>query len=532
MFAGMSGDELLSELERIERERAALVARSVVLMEVMARGRRREALAALAPDVPAGRRTLEVAEADACVVDEVALATGLRVHECRARLDLACGDASRTGPIRAALGRGELSWERARRVMDSAAQVPAEHIEDLVTRVVAPYPARSVDGVGGLLVPHEVFGARLRRFVARHVDASERHAQRMRQRCTRIDVLPEGEATLSASGHVLRVASAHERVDRIARRLRGEGDPRTLAQLRSDITLDLLQWGELPTDSAILDVAGLSAYSRFAGALPAARVDVVISAASLMGASADPGMVPIAGRQEWICAEIVRDVAFAAGSTWRRLVTDPMSGHLVDLSSTGYAVTGDLRERIVARDRVSRVPGSTRPAGACDMDHDIDYADGGPTSESNVSAKHRGGHNHKTHRTWHSHREPAPDGTIIWTTPTGRRYRTTPWDYRDPDPPTPDQILEALSTAGHPAADPAPGALTAFGSRPAQPERVVHRITRCPDCRRTTTIDTVLVGDLTDDPIHIHRPRRTRLRRTTEPRRDPWTDTDPGPPPF
>ena len=119
VFAGMSGDELLSELERIERERAALVARSVVLMEVMARGRQREALAALTPDVPAGRRTLEVAEADACVVDEVALATGLRVHECRARLDLACGETARTGPIRAALGRGELSWERARRVMDS-----------------------------------------------------------------------------------------------------------------------------------------------------------------------------------------------------------------------------------------------------------------------------------------------------------------------------------------------------------------------------------------------------------------------------
>ena len=49
-------------------------------------------------------------------------------------------------------------------------------------------------------------------------------------------------------------------------------------------------------------------------------------------------------------------------------------------------------------------PGSTRPAVFCDTDHDTDYAAGGPSSEANLSAKNRRGHNHKTHRRWKSER--------------------------------------------------------------------------------------------------------------------------------
>ncbi|WP_284302217.1 HNH endonuclease signature motif containing protein [Mobilicoccus caccae] len=263
-------------------------------------------------------------------------------------------------------------------------------------------------------------------------------------------------------------------------------------------------------------------------------------------------MTPIAGRHEWISAAIVRDVAHAAGSTWRRLVTDPLTGHLLDLSTEAYEVPARLRRQVIARDQVSRVPGSTRPAGACDMDHDIDYADGGTTSEENISPKHRRGHNHKTRHTWHCDREPHPDGAITWTTPTGRRYTTTPWDYRDPDPPDPDELLENL--AGTPATatttgagpGPGPGAgvdhphdgpqdTHAGTSEPgriqsAPPDQVVHRIHRCPDCRRTHHVDMITVRDLDDDPIRVHLPPRPR-RRPDRPT-DPWTNPDPGPPPF
>jgi len=266
-----------------------------------------------------------------------------------------------------------------------------------------------------------------------------------------------GTGQLTVTGHAARITAAHERVDTIARALRRCGDQRTLDQLRSDALLDLLMHGQIPASSApaLVDsasgaapatgasgvAAGLFAATfdpaLFGGMLPPARVDVVVPLSVLLGASDEPGMLACGDGQEWLAAAFIRDVAFSAGSTWRRLVTDPVTGHLRDLQVKGYAVTGELRERIQARDRISRAPGRTRPAVLCDTDHDLDYALGGRSSESTLSAKDRRGHNHKTRRTWTSQRAPGSngiDGEIVWTTPTGRRYATTPWDYRDPEP--------------------------------------------------------------------------------------------------
>ncbi|WP_141397312.1 HNH endonuclease signature motif containing protein [Mobilicoccus massiliensis] len=396
-------------------------------------------------------------------------------------------------------------------------EAPAEAVAGIVGRVTAPYPMRGPDGRGGLLVPQEVFTSRLRYAMARVTTPVERVEQGLANRCTSAVLTVEnGMGEFTVSGHAARVIGAHERVDEIARRLRREGDARTLAQLRSDIALDLMLFGQLPAQAGQWDphtgktgvgaelaaqsaalasgavesgifgagrmalyangaragrlgggAAGMSAevggdgaadcavgdrgpgpfaaYATFSGALPPARVDVVVSLAALMGASEEPGSAACGGRQEWVAARFVREVAFTAGSTWRRLVTDPVTGHLVDLHVKGYQVAGDLRERVLARDRVSRVPGSMRPARSCDLDHDVAYALGGASSESNLSAKDRRGHNHKTRRTWRVRREPVVGGDIFWTTPAGRVYVTSPWDYRDPDPPTVEQMRANLA---------------------------------------------------------------------------------------
>ena len=52
-----------------------------------------------------------------------------------------------------------------------------------------------------------------------------------------------GTGSLTVTGEAGRVAAAMERVDDVARRLRGDGDSRTLTQLRSDVALDLLLYG-------------------------------------------------------------------------------------------------------------------------------------------------------------------------------------------------------------------------------------------------------------------------------------------------
>jgi hypothetical protein len=60
----------------------------------------------------------------------------------------------------------------------------------------------------------------------------------------------------------------------------------------------------------------------------------VISAAALLGLSEETGTL---ADGEPLAAHIVRDLAYAAGSTWRRLVTDPVTGEAIELTSTSYA---------------------------------------------------------------------------------------------------------------------------------------------------------------------------------------------------
>lgn len=579
VFADLEPSALLDELEKHERLTAWLVARGVAIVEHLARTREAEAVERLEiedPHASSRRRTLARTEARACIEDEVALATGLSFGVARARTTLALGETERATPVRAALARGELSWHRAWHVTGATQDVPAAAIETIVAKLVAPYPARSVHGVGGLLVPQQIFTSRLRYQLAKVLTRAEQHESNLASRAVTTTVDAEfGTGALTVSGHAARVTGAHERVDGIARNLRRGGDKRTLNQLRSDIALDLILYGQIPAVAPDLlgtaggttareagssvgagSSAGAASFdpALFGGVLPPARVDVVVPLSVLIGASDEPGMVTCGDEQHWLAAAFVRDIAFAAGSTWRRLVTDPVTGHLRDLSFPGYQVTGELRERIFARDRISRAPGRTRPARLCDTDHDIDHHLGGPTSESNVSAKDRRGHNHKTRRTWHSERAPGTDGEIVWTTPTGRRYATQPWSYLEDDPTSatsscPDESAEHFDLPDVEHIEPMEHVeqlrLPGDDVPPLVPRQQPQRIDglRSRGSRFEDHL-TLLIADHHTPGVITRRPKRRRpaahpdeSRGRQEQRgqhgRGGWSRTDdPGPPPF
>ncbi|MDO5629392.1 MAG: hypothetical protein Q4G43_13830 [Mobilicoccus sp.] len=568
VFAGMSDDALLSELELHERITAWLTGRGVAITESLARSREERALSDLEkrdPEASSRTRNLARAEARSGIAEEIALATGLPSSVARARVKLAIGDPVRHGRLRAALCAGEVSWQRAWHIVTRTQEAPPESIAGMVEAVIAPYPHRSVHGQGGMLVPHEIFTARLRRHLAKVTTPRERHDQAMTNRGTRATLFPEdGTGQYAITGHAGRIAGCHDRIDAIARRLRREGDTRPIGQLRSDIALDLLLYGQLPRpdqgglfdphtgtrrapdQAAAAAGEAFGVYGTFGGELPPARVDVVISLESLMGASDAPGMVACGGTQDWLAARFVRDIAFAAGSTWRRLVTDPLTGYMVDLHVKGYTIGGDLRERIFARDRVSRTPGSMRPARACDIDHDIDYAAGGPSSESNASAKARRGHNYKTRRTWRAWREPKVHGDIIWTTGAQRIYVSTPFDYRDPEPPTVEQMRatrerECRHHEGLPVEEDfshlrelADDAWLEHDLDLADPDPGPPRPPTDPGVELVGDLENWLAALLEDDaeqpPIHEKRPRRPEPPEPPKP--SPWNDKDPGPPPF
>jgi GH24 family phage-related lysozyme (muramidase) len=71
-----------------------------------------------------------------------------------------------------------------------------------------------------------------------------------------------------------------------------------------------------------------------------------------------------------------------------------------------------------------RFPGCDVPAWKADIDHTVPYSQGGPTQASNLKCLCRLHHLIKTFWGWHDRQHR--DGTVIWTSPAGQTYTTTP----------------------------------------------------------------------------------------------------------
>ena len=91
---------------------------------------------------------------------------------------------------------------------------------------------------------------------------------------------------------------------------------------------------------------------------------------------------------------IAREIA--AGTTaLRRLVTDPVTGHLLDYGTTREPPTA-LTKFLLARDQQCRVPHCNMRASTCDLDHAHPYHKDGTTSSTNMGALCRSHHSPKT----------------------------------------------------------------------------------------------------------------------------------------
>jgi Domain of unknown function (DUF222) len=92
-----------------------------------------------------------------------------------------------------------------------------------------------------------------------------------------------------------------------------------------------------------------------------------------------------------------------------------------------YRPSDELAEFIRMRDLFCRFPGCDVSADRCDIDHARPWP-WGPTHPSNLNCKCRKHHLMKTFWTgiggWKD--EQLPDGTLIWTSPSGKTYTTHP----------------------------------------------------------------------------------------------------------
>ena len=111
----------------------------------------------------------------------------------------------------------------------------------------------------------------------------------------------------------------------------------------------------------------------------------------------------------------------AADAKWRRFVTDPVSGNLLDFGRETYEPPQALVDFVLARDRTCRFPGCRQPSRTADIDHAVAWDDGGKTSAANLGLLCRRHHQLKTHGGWQL--QSFEDGSCEWTSPLNKKYR-------------------------------------------------------------------------------------------------------------
>jgi hypothetical protein len=393
---------------------------------------------------PLTRPERRAAEVRGLVTTEIACATGVGERAAGATVAAAAADPERLDPLLAAAHRGEITWFRARTVLERTSGIDVEELPEVYASVLAPRR-------DGSPVSPQQLRERLRTAVKRLDPGCDERSRTtaLRDRSAWVQPHDDGTATLAATGDAGRCAAAFERVDSIARSLHaaGYGAPvapdgtpcgdadqhsaRTLAQLRSDVLVDLVLYGRVVVPEGVDAPVGTCDLPRL-GELPPATTHVVVALTTLLGLDDEPGTVRGVGA---VTAAHARELATAAGSVWRRLVNDPLTGRALTLDQRRYRPARSVADDVSVRDGVCRGVGCTLDAFACDKDHVVPYEDGDLTTADDLASLHRRHHQHKTRGWWDATLDP--DGTLVWTSPLGRRYTTEPATYGRPEPPPP-----------------------------------------------------------------------------------------------
>lgn len=144
-------------------------------------------------------------------------------------------------------------------------------------------------------------------------------------------------------------------------------------------------------------------------------INVTVDLPTLLGLSSNPAHLEGHGP---IPASIARKLA--ADGRWRKFVTDPLTGNLLDMGRDHYLPSQYLVDFLTARDRTCRFPGCSQPARLGDIDHAKSWEEGGETKPSNLGFLCRRHHRLKTHGGWKL--VSNADGSCLWTSPLGKEY--------------------------------------------------------------------------------------------------------------
>ncbi|MCC2028731.1 DUF222 domain-containing protein [Microbacterium sp. YMB-B2] len=205
-----------------------------------------------------------------------------------------------------------------------------------------------------------------------------------------------------------------------------EHDTRTLDQLRADILADLL----LTTAPTSVTETSLESIK--------ATVQVTIPASALTNSGSSTGnstgsdtsgsggdLLTLLDGHGPMTTDAALTLAGNATS-WDRLFLTPQG---MVTRTDNYVPTAGMKRFLRARDQHCRFPGCRAPAHRCQIDHNHDHAQGGPTALCNLSLFCTSHHPLKHPDVDDRDRWTAKqldDGVILWTSPLGRTYTDEP----------------------------------------------------------------------------------------------------------
>jgi hypothetical protein len=450
-LAELDDDELIGVLRAWRRLESWCSAGTLAAIAELARRRPAERT----PPAPPGDFPAQLSE---FVSDEVGTALTMTARTSSAYLDLALDLATRLPGTARALHAGVIDYLKARLIAEATRVVTDDHAREAETRIL---PAAGQQTMGQLRA------AVSRALLAVDPEAAARRREEA-QKDPRVRRWQEDAGTAALAGYSLPpadVLAADQQLTTRALRLRDAGLTGSLEELRARAYLDAL----LGRDSAPVvtprdadDPADAPPPPPRPNPPPAhqprlaARLNLSVSLTTLLGLADEPGAVagfgpvdPPLARQlaaaaaadpaTRYCVTVTGEDGRAIGHGCVRgqplqadnlrlraftLAISPLAQDHCDHrhQERRYQPSRRLRHLIWARSTTCSAPGCRWPAARCDLDHTVPYDEDGRTCECNLAPLCRHHHRCKQSEGW-CLEQPSP-GTLIWTTPAGRRYAT------------------------------------------------------------------------------------------------------------
>jgi len=324
---------------------------------------------------------------------------------------------------------------------------------------IAPRAGRKTTGELGSALAHAVKA---------HDPQAAARRRRRAQKDARVEVWAEPSGTAALAGRDLPpagVTEATKSLDADARWLKAHGVEGSFDQLRAKAFEALLSHKPLTS----LIPAKPDPAPEAPGTTPGepgprlgGTVHLTMPATTWLGLTDNPGDIPGLGPTDAdVCRDLAGTLAANPATRWHITLTDP-NGRAVAHGcaragpgppgsdrrtwlatvtitpiaattcdhrhqSAGYQPSATLRHLVKTRSPRCGYPGCRRPAWRCDDDHTVPHHKGGRTCECNLHPLCRHHHKVKQAPGWHL-AQPEP-GVLVWTTPSGRKYTTTPEPY-------------------------------------------------------------------------------------------------------